>query len=319
MKKKLSVILIVEIIILILLNIFKVDIFNFQNIYQIPYYQISNILKELSLTGIVGNLLSWIIYIFISSIPLFLLYFKIRRKNTDNVDYLLILISILLFITIYRGINPSYIMIGFLGGIDKVIYLSIITTEVILLYIVLKFIKKDFGNKNIINYIVGILFLTNIVAIYNIFGNRLNEVLNIISPWFVGRENNIPEVMDMINYHIIEEVLVFINSNILDIIYIFLNMGFISVLLNIKDKLEESLIIEQLYKLEKNIKNFLVISILVNLIINIIFMIYSSYFFSAELRINININLIIYILIIGFVVKYLINVMEIKKENEMFI
>ncbi|HHX68492.1 MAG TPA: hypothetical protein GX708_10625, partial [Gallicola sp.] len=72
MKKKLTIFLIMEVLILFILNIFKANIFNMKQIIFFPYYQISNMLRIMSLSGNIGNIVSWAIYILISIIPIIL-------------------------------------------------------------------------------------------------------------------------------------------------------------------------------------------------------------------------------------------------------
>ncbi len=329
MKKKLTIFLIMEVLILFILNIFKANIFNMKQIIFFPYYQISNMLRIMSLSGNIGNIVSWAIYILISIIPI-ILFIRIKKKNNlKNIDYLLFLISLLIFSTIYLGINPNIIEIILKQNISLQASFSIITNQLILLYIIWRFLKININRTNSIKYIIGILFLTNVIAIINIFGVSLKDNLNNMETLnYYGNAMSIFEYLNRLkekymfaieNYELVRIMLDFINNNIFNMVYIFLNMNLIYILIDMENEFNENIVITKLYSLKNKIKVGLLMSIFINIIINLVYIIFEKYFYNITIKINFNLELLVYFLFISLIVQYLIKVKEIKEENEMFI
>ncbi|MFY9283318.1 MAG: hypothetical protein WAO56_04270 [Miniphocaeibacter sp.] len=329
MKKKLTIFLIMEVLILFILNIFKANIFNMKQIIFFPYYQISNMLRIMSLSGNIGNIVSWAIYILISIIPI-ILFIRIKKKNNlKNIDYLLFLISLLIFSTIYLGINPNIIEIILKQNISLQASFSIITNQLILLYIIWRFLKININRTNSIKYIIGILFLTNVIAIINIFGVSLKDNLNNMETLnYYGNAMSIFEYLNRLkekymfaieNYELVRIMLDFINNNIFNMVYIFLNMNLIYILIDMENEFNENIVITKLYSLKNKIKVGLLMSIFINIIINLVYIIFEKYFYNITIKTNFNLELLVYFLFISLIVQYLIKVKEIKEENEMFI
>lgn len=318
-----------EVLILFILNIFKANIFNMKQIIFFPYYQISNMLRIMSLSGNIGNIVSWAIYILISIIPI-ILFIRIKKKNNlKNIDYLLFLISLLIFSTIYLGINPNIIEIILKQNISLQASFSIITNQLILLYIIWRFLKININRTNSIKYIIGILFLTNVIAIINIFGVSLKDNLNNMETLnYYGNAMSIFEYLNRLkekymfaieNYELVRIMLDFINNNIFNMVYIFLNMNLIYILIDMENEFNENIVITKLYSLKNKIKVGLLMSIFINIIINLVYIIFEKYFYNITIKINFNLELLVYFLFISLIVQYLIKVKEIKEENEMFI
>ncbi|QQK07349.1 hypothetical protein [Miniphocaeibacter halophilus] len=329
MKKKLTMFLIIEVLILLIFNIFEANIFNMEQIVFFPYYQISNILRSMSISGSIGNIISWAIYILISIIPI-IIFVKIKRRNNfKNIDYLLLFISLLIFLTIYVGINPNIIEIILKQNISLQISFPIITNQLILLYIIWRFLKIDINRSNSIKYIIGILFLTNVIAVINIFGVGLKDNLNNMETLsYYGNTISIFDYLNRLkekymfaidNYELIRIILDFINNNIFNIMYIFLNMNLIYILIDMENKFSENTAINKLYSLKNKIKLGLLLSIFINIIINLVYIIFEKHFYNITIKINFNLELLVYFLFISLIVQYLIKVKEIKDENKMFI
>lgn len=117
MKRKLLVpILIVEAALCLLLY-FIIGILPtaLTTIFAFPFEQIGLMLRFLSLSGPIGNVLSLMMYVLICLSPV-ILYIHLQRKNkVFSEDLLLLILSIILFVMMYFMINP-----GLMGSVFPV-------------------------------------------------------------------------------------------------------------------------------------------------------------------------------------------------------
>lgn len=74
-----------------------------------PWEQLGNLLRRLSLSGGAGNLAAWVLYLAAGLCPLAVFSWLAFRKRSRKADWLLPLISALLFVGIWFLINPGYL------------------------------------------------------------------------------------------------------------------------------------------------------------------------------------------------------------------
>lgn len=74
-----------------------------------PWEQLGNLLRRLSLSGGVGNLAAWILFLTLGLCPLAALAWLLLRKRSARADWLLLLISALLLTGSWFFVNPSYL------------------------------------------------------------------------------------------------------------------------------------------------------------------------------------------------------------------
>jgi hypothetical protein len=80
-------------------------------IAQFPFAQIGQILRSLSLSGTFGNVLAFIFYIALCSLPVAYGILRLIKKTSGIEDALLIILSGFSFYMMYCMINPSFISI----------------------------------------------------------------------------------------------------------------------------------------------------------------------------------------------------------------
>ena len=79
----------------------------FSTLIAFPFEQIGAGLRVLSLSGAVGNVVAIILYMLLGLIPAGIWGFLHWRKKSEPLDIMLLVISALLFVTLYYMINPG--------------------------------------------------------------------------------------------------------------------------------------------------------------------------------------------------------------------
>lgn len=155
-------------------NVFLFSMLNF------PFEQIGNLLRELSLSGTIGNIFSWIIYFGICLLPLVLFFYMRKKHSIKKCDYLLIVLTFVMFYVLYYMINP-----GFLSGMFSTVIqmkkpaLGSVVYSIILGYIILKsltFIKVADSTK-LFKYFKLLLKVMILLCTFTIFGTLLQQYL----------------------------------------------------------------------------------------------------------------------------------------------
>lgn len=103
----LKIILIAEAVILLLLMLLGVfSQFGYIDVITFPFAQIADILRYLSLSSNLGNIVALILYALICLMPMVIAAIRFRKNSLFKGDLLLPIVSILLFVTLYVLINP---------------------------------------------------------------------------------------------------------------------------------------------------------------------------------------------------------------------
>ena len=87
----------------------------FSTLIAFPFEQIGAGLRVLSLSGAVGNVVAIILYMLLGIIPAGIWGFLHWRKKAEPLDFMLLVISALLFVTLYYMINPGLLSTGVPG------------------------------------------------------------------------------------------------------------------------------------------------------------------------------------------------------------
>ena len=87
----------------------------FSTLIAFPFEQIGAGLRAMSLSGTVGNVIAIILYILLGLIPAGIWGFLHWRKKSEPLDFMLLVISVLLFVTLYYMVNPGFLSSGVPG------------------------------------------------------------------------------------------------------------------------------------------------------------------------------------------------------------
>lgn len=154
----------------------------FGSIVSFPFEQIGILLRTLSLKGGIKNIFAIVIYVILSITPLFVFLQISKKKSIKTEDYILILLSFILFYVLYMMINPGLISVqGALSVGNTMAKLLLCGTvySLIVTYLVLKAIRVFFESKTTTLYKFMIILLSIMATIFtvSIFGSGLSELI----------------------------------------------------------------------------------------------------------------------------------------------
>lgn len=111
------------------------------SIYTFPFEQIGWGLRQMSLSGTVGNMAAIVMYVLIGLVPCAMFLWLRKRGTCVKADWMLILVSVCLFVLLYYMINPGLILTtGALGGKE---IMGCTFYSVLAGYLVLRILEKS--------------------------------------------------------------------------------------------------------------------------------------------------------------------------------
>ena len=193
-RKVLYMLLILEAALCVAYNLLKMSFGDtFTAVMVFPFDLLGWGLRELSLTGRLGNALSLTLYTAVSLVPVFLLLSYKSKRRLKAEDSLLGLLTASLFIALYLFINPEYIGklfcdIGEAGiTIGKVILGSTIWS-VIVGYIILRVLRLSFarGTDKLLDYSGVLLGFLSLLFVWAAFGGTFGVMMGSFSSLLAG-------------------------------------------------------------------------------------------------------------------------------------
>ena len=149
----------------------------FSTLIAFPFEQIGAGLRVLSLSGAVGNVVAIILYMLLGIIPAGIWGFLHWRKKSEPLDFMLLVISALLFVTLYYMINPGLLSTGVpgtgkwsLGSTFYSVLLGYLLIRILLHY-------KNAGTEKLQKGLWFLLGTVSVVLVYGIFGQELGGLL----------------------------------------------------------------------------------------------------------------------------------------------
>ena len=184
-RKSFYFILMIEAILCVAFCLVNVSISNvFTGILAFPFEQIGSMLRFLSLANPVGNGIALTLYVLICLIPAGILLFIKYKCRLYPEDWLLPILSVTLFGTLYLMINPAKIgsLFPLFQDSDLTIAKSILggtVYSVLFGYLLLHILRLSFhgGNEKLYRYLFILLNCLTLVLIWVIFGSNFKELL----------------------------------------------------------------------------------------------------------------------------------------------
>lgn len=192
-SKLFKIALAVEAVLCVLLTALKTPVGDaFVSAMAFPFEQIGLGLRALSLSGAVGNVFAFLLYIAVCLLPVGGLLLIKHRRTPVSEDGLLLLLSLMLFAVIYWMINPGIILEllhdiptgkAVLGG---TVY------SVLIAYFILRILRlfrtSEVGRLQ--SYLAILLGLLNVVFVYLIFGAGVKSLMDGIAALQAGNSGN---------------------------------------------------------------------------------------------------------------------------------
>lgn len=158
----------------------------FSAVMAFPFEPVGLLLRAMSLSGTVGNVLAILLYLLIGLLPVGMLLWIRRKRKLCLEDLLLAVLSPVLFLTIYLMINPGLMgqwmgaVFGISGGlaVGKAL-LSGAVYSVLLSYVILRFLRRaeaaDTGTLQ--GYLRRVLYLTAMILVFAVFQSGVGGFL----------------------------------------------------------------------------------------------------------------------------------------------
>lgn len=156
----------------------------FSGLMAFPFEALGYSLRQLSLSGSMGNVAAIVIYVGCSLIPVYFLLWICLKKKFYPEDALLAVLSILLLVVMYLMINPGLIQkffgiaVGSSTEFGKA-FLGGMVYSVLTGYVVLKVLRLFFGaeSQRLQSYLRVLLGALNMLLVYMIFGGCYGSFL----------------------------------------------------------------------------------------------------------------------------------------------
>lgn len=314
-KNKFYYVLMIESIILIVFGIFNIQPFpTFSSLIAFPFEGMGILLRNLSLSNEIGNMVAIGLYILICISPIIIFYLLKKKQKVMKIDLFLFIISLLLFINIYFMINPSYFPIT-IAQMDSTI-LGGSFYSVLLGYLILRFLNMYTSEKSMqlqkgLYILLGLISISLVFVIWGInFDGLLTSLAN-ISYHSNGLYNATFSELFLIIYFFIDNL-----PHCLNLIIIFLSIQVLQELVIDRYSNNAILAVEKLANFSrKSIKIIVISSMLFNL---------AQCYLNTQLsQVSISISLpttsIVFTILVLLLVQYIHEDQKLKQENDLFI
>ncbi|MFV0519308.1 MAG: hypothetical protein ACK5LY_03435 [Lachnospirales bacterium] len=283
-----------------------------------PFEQIGNLLRMMSLSSGIGNIIAFALYIIFCLIPIIYFFKRLQSGVEKKEELLLWLISLLLFLVIYLMINPTYISYIFPIGMELgKISLCITIYTVIFTYFIFRLLRKfeNMETEIMLTYLNSLLCGLCCILVVAIFYSELYELLNNFKSLLKGNEGY---------------------ENELTISYVFLILGYVvnvlPFVLNIYIIFSGFKIIEELKvnpyseevgflagKTKDLCKKTIIIILSAKMIFNLTQLLFATHIRSSDFTMEIPIVSLILILIILIISRHFEELRKVKDDNDMII
>lgn len=292
----------------------------FSSIMAFPFEQIAHVLRILSLSSPTGNVIAFLIYFIISLIPLMLLLIFSKKRKLKPEDILLIILTGILFGTLYYMINPGTLTTMMGNALSASIlkaFLGVIIYSVIAGYILLR-ILRTFSNSDkhsLYKYLKILLIILNVIFVFVIFGTLFNNMISSFNSFTVS--NTAPEQSLWLNY-----VFISLNYIISALPYIF-NVFIVFKVMNLLAELNEDNYSDKSSALADSLSRWCIkalsITVVSNIIFNIIQLVMIKKLLVIESMVQIPIFSIVFVLATLLMAKYINENRKLKSDNDLFI
>ncbi|MBE5958743.1 MAG: hypothetical protein E7254_07780 [Lachnospiraceae bacterium] len=284
-----------------------------------PVNGLIKLLRNMSLSGDVGNFIAIAIYVVIGLIPIAVMTFLIAKKKMGIEDCLLIVISVMTFATVYWGINPS--MMPDISKVNDVATeLSVFVTTLISMifaYCIIKIVRMIDGVKGdkIYSVLRGSCVAVMVIAVFEIFGMNLLQLLKLFFEQKSHSLNSPQEVITTRSFLIMRYI-------VQQISYIYLiviaKIGW-SVIPKMRESVANKEVVAHLMKLTAVNRTYLIFAVLAQVAFNLTQLTAGKNNNIMDIQATFPIGTIILASILMILARLIKENTKLKKENELFI
>lgn len=317
-KQQLAILLLCEAILCILFSLVSQKFFRTNHLLSLPLQPVAQLLRHLSLSGVVGNGIAILLFVFLSLSPLFALAMMTKKRPIQWEDSLLFLLSALLFFAQLGTVNPK-INIPVSKAIPNAIptLYMIGTYAVIGGYISLRFIRKllQSNNETLYRYLTFFLSAISVLLLANLIFEYISPLLTNYKdtnlPWTIA----IPENTDSLLFLVLQYTIAILPS-LVSIVLIYFSMDLIQ-------EMQQQRYSEQVVARSKKLTQLsiygLILLILSNIGYNMLQLLNMNTLSKIQMSAFFPILSILLVLSILIFTKYVEEGTRIKKDNDLFV
>lgn len=320
-NKKLTNFLIGEgLICIIIFFLIRDNIIRYDSIISFPFVQIGYLIRTISLSGSLGNAIAWIAYVSFCSSPLILIALRIRKKIHGKEDTLLLLLSTLLFITMYYMINPGlaegvFAPISLSGvwkmGTSSVVYIVLIG------YVIIRILRR-------LQVRMTDRLLIDLEAMLVIFAAILVMALTFVMPLEIIREMEMveaPNTMAGIDFSLTHLFTILRKGNkIIPLFYqILIVLAGFDLVQELKVDRYSHEVVEKAVQLGNKCKQAIVVTVTASIVINVLQLMTGAKLIHSDYHLEIPLISVLIVIITMLLAKYFAHSSQIKEDLDLFV
>ena len=292
------------------------------NLLSFPLEQIGWGLRQLSLSGAIGNVFAFIIYLLVSFIPCGVFYILKKTGKNQKIDYMLVGLSISLLFILYYMINPGLLPVSMLGG-GKVLlggaFYSLLVAYLVFRIVTdnkaedLKVLHK--GLRTVL-YIVMILFAWSAVA--ECFINLPLAINNLQEGNSVAGDSfffGAPDLTITYTFLVLRSVVNALPNGISVVVVYFCIKALDELLTDSYSKKANQLAKKAAVFCRKS----LLVIVTSSVLLNIAQLLFTDSLYQMYITVNIPIFAILFLLVIHVMARYIEENQRLKQDNDLFI
>ena len=280
-----------------------------------PIDLIARVLRFMSLSSYMGNVVACIIYAFICFMPSIYCLWLIKKNSASKKELLLLVLSIYMLYMLYMFINPQNMSnMPLLQNLDKSFLqvekfaLASVFYSILLGYI--SFIILQKSNTSI--YILQkILFVSASIYVIYLFYFSAFDILNKFGSYSIANIDYSADYLILVLKCLTEFIPILFSISIL--------VNAIPFLITLQTEPYGAGLLEYSKKLSDLCKKTVIVSVASNITINLSQLLLSSSLYNANYNLNIPIIPLILALSFFIITKYIDTAIKIKEENDRFI
>ena len=292
------------------------------NLLSFPLEQIGWGLRQLSLSGTIGNVCAIIIYLLVSFIPCGVFWILKKKGKYQKTDYLLLALSIMLLFVLYYMINPGLLPASMLGS-GKVLlggtFYSLLVAYLVFRIVIqnktedLQALQK--GLRTVL-YIVLVLFAWSAIA--ECFIHLPLAIKNLQEGNSVAGDSFFyggPDLTSTYVFLVLQSVVSALPNGISVVVVYFCIKVLEELLLDLYSP-KAILLVKKVTVLCR--KSLLVI-VAASVLLNIAQLLFADLLYQIHITVNIPIFAILFLLVIHVMARYIEENQKLKQDNDLFI
>lgn len=291
------------------------------NILSFPLEQIGWCLRQLSLSGAVGNIFAIIIYLLIGAIP-WGTYFILKKKEMHcKMDFMLWILSGLLLVVLYYMINPGFLPSSLLGN-GKTL-LGGTFYSVLVGYLVLR-VTMGKNETDLIRVQKSLRFVLVLVLLLFAWAVLAEGVVNLPAAIQALEEGNYitddfffeaPDLTLTKVFLVLQSIVNALPNGLSAVIIFFCIKALDELLVNSYSEKAVAVI----KKIVRLCKKSLVVVVASGMVFNLAQMIFSSQLHQMNITVNIPVFEILFMLVIHMMARYIEENHRLQEDNSLFI